>query len=50
MAEAISRVSIDVDELPELNTQVAIAGSTKHQEVGGVACVAIAAGVIIAMQ
>ena len=40
-------VRLDVDELPELETEVAIAGSCKQQEVGGVVCLGIAAGIAI---
>jgi hypothetical protein len=41
------RIRLKVEDLPELDTEVAIFGSSKHQEVGGVACVAVAAGVLI---
>lgn len=40
---------IAVEELPELETAVAISGSAKQQEVGGVVCLALAAGVAIAV-
>ncbi len=40
-------VRLDVDELPELETEVAISGSCKHQEVGGVLCLSIAAGIAV---
>jgi hypothetical protein len=40
-------VRLDVDELPELETEVAISGSCKQQEVGGVLCLGIAAGIAI---
>lgn len=32
---------IDIDELPELETAVAVHGSALRQEVGGDACIAI---------
>jgi len=38
---------IDLDQLPELETEVGIAGSARRQEVGGPICVAIAAGIAI---
>ena len=43
----MNQVRFDVDELPELATEVAIAGSTKQQEVGGPACLGVAAGIAI---
>jgi hypothetical protein len=36
-----------VEELPELDTEVAISGSVKQQEVGGGACLGLAAGIAI---
>jgi hypothetical protein len=36
-----------VEDLPELETEVAVAGSTKQQEVGGFACLGVAAGIAI---
>ena len=41
------KVQLEVEELPELETEVAISGSIRQQEVGGVACMAIAAGIAI---
>ena len=41
------RIRLDVEELPELETEVAISGSSKQQEVGGIACLVIAAGVAL---
>jgi hypothetical protein len=43
----MDRIRFAVEELPELETQVAIAGSTKQQEVGGAVCLSIAAGIAI---
>jgi hypothetical protein len=43
----MNQVRFNVDELPELETEVAIAGSTKQQEVGGPACLGVAAGIAI---
>lgn len=34
----MNRVNLIVEELPELETEVAVSGSVKQQEVGGVAC------------
>ena len=36
-----------VEELPELDTEVAIAGSVKQQEVGGPLCLGVAGGIAI---
>jgi hypothetical protein len=36
-----------VEELPELETEVAIAGTAKQQEVGGGFCLGVAAGIAI---
>jgi len=38
---------LDVEQLPELATEVAISGSAKQQEVGGMTCLGIAAGIAI---
>lgn len=43
----MDKVFIEVEELPELETEVGISGSTKQQEVGGGACVGVMAGVAI---
>lgn len=40
-------IRFDVAELPELATEVAISGAVKQQEVGGVVCLAVAAGIAI---
>lgn len=40
-------IRLDVEELPELATEVAISGAVKQQEVGGAACLTIAAGIAI---
>ena len=40
-------IRLDVDELPELQTEVALAGSSEQQEVGGGFCAGIAAGIAI---
>lgn len=41
------RLRLNVETLPELETQVALSGSSKQQEVGGGVCVGIAAGIAI---
>lgn len=43
----MEKIIIAVDELPELDTEVAISGSMKQQEVGGGICFGIAAGIAI---
>jgi hypothetical protein len=43
----MEKVRLEVEELPELQTEVAISGSVKQQEVGGAVCLGIAAGIAI---
>jgi hypothetical protein len=45
----MEKVRITVEELPELETEVAISGSVKQQEVGGGVCLSIAAGIAVYM-
>lgn len=40
-------VQLEVESLPELETEVAISGSVKQQEVGGAVCLGIAAGIAV---
>ncbi len=40
--ENMDITEIDIDELPELETEIGIFGSTAQNEVGGQACVHIA--------
>ena len=40
-------VRFDVDQLPELETSVGVAGSAKQQEVGGPVCIGFLVGVAI---
>jgi hypothetical protein len=47
MIKSRETIRLDVDSLPELATEVAIAGSTKQQEVGGGVCLGIAAGIAV---
>ena len=37
----------EVEDLPELATEVAVAGSAKQQEVGGMICLSVATGIAI---
>lgn len=41
------KIRLEVEELPELDTQVAVSGSSRQQEVGGGVCVAIGGGIAI---
>jgi hypothetical protein len=43
----MDKIRLTVEELPELETEVAISGSVKQQEVGSFACLGIAAGVAL---
>ena len=43
----MDKFRMTVEELPELATEVAISGSVKQQEVGGVVCLGIAAGIAV---
>lgn len=43
----MDKVRFSVEELPELETEVAISGSVKQQEVGGGVCLGIAAGIAL---
>ena len=43
----MEKICIVVEELPELETEVGIAGSAKQQEVGAAFCLGIAAGIAI---
>ena len=43
----MEKLCMTVEELPELDTAVAISGSAKQQEVGGGWCLGIAAGIAI---
>ena len=47
MNKVVEMVRLEADELPELDTEVAISGSAKQQEVGGSICLGIAAGIAI---
>ena len=43
----MDKVRLEVEELPELETQVGISGSVKQQEVGGAICLTLGAGIAI---
>lgn len=43
----MDKFRIAVEELPELETEVAISGSVKQQEVGGGICLGVAAGIAL---
>ena len=43
----MDKIRFTVEELPELETEVAISGSVKQQEVGAVNCHGVAAGIAI---
>ena len=45
----MNKIHVMVEELPELETEVGIAGSVKQQEVGAIICLGIAAGIAIYM-
>jgi hypothetical protein len=43
----MDKVRLAVEDLPELDTEVAISGSVKQQEVGGGLCLGVAAGIAL---
>ena len=43
----MDKIRFEVEDLPELATEVAISGSVKQQEVGGGICLGIAAGIAL---
>ncbi len=43
----MEKIRFEVEDLPELATEVAVSGSTKQQEVGGMICLSVAAGIAI---
>lgn len=45
----MNKIRIEVEELPELETEVALSGSVKQQEVFGGVCLGIALGIAIYM-
>ena len=47
MIHSRKMIRLKVEELPELETEVAISGSSKQQEVGGGICLGVAAGIAL---
>ena len=45
--KTMDNIRFVVEELPELDTEVGIAGSVKQQEVGALICLGVAAGIAI---
>jgi hypothetical protein len=45
--KSMDKLRMEVEELPELDTAVAISGSVKQQEVGGGLCLTIAAAIAV---
>jgi len=43
----MEKVRFQVEELPELETEVALAGSARQQEVSGTFCLGVAAGIAV---
>jgi O-acetyl-ADP-ribose deacetylase (regulator of RNase III) len=43
----MDKIRIAVEELPELETEVAVSGAVKQQEVGGGICLCIAVGMTV---
>ena len=43
----MDKIRLEVEDLPELETEVAISGCAKQQEVGGAVCLSIAAGIAV---
>ena len=43
----MEKIRITVEDLPELETAVAIAGSVKQQEVGGLLCMGVLGGIAV---
>lgn len=47
MKNSTDPIRLNVADLPELTTEVALSGAVKQQEVGGGACLAVAAGIAL---
>jgi hypothetical protein len=45
----MDKIRITVEELPELETEVALAGSVQRQEVGGAICLLVLAGIVVGL-
>ena len=47
MGKKFEVIRFDLEDLPELKTEVAISGSAKQQEVGGGVCLGVVVGLAI---
>jgi len=47
MSTNLDAIRFEVEDLPELATEVALSGSVRQQEVGGGVCLGVAAGIAI---
>lgn len=45
----MDKIRMTVEELPELETEVAVSGAVKQQEVGALVCLCVAAGIALGM-
>jgi hypothetical protein len=45
----MEKLQIVTEELPELDTEVALSGAVKQQEVGGAICLTLMAGIAIGL-
>lgn len=45
----MDKFRIEVEELPELETEVAVSGSVKQQEVGGWVCLGLSIGIALGL-
>jgi len=45
----MDKIRFTVEELPELETEVAVSGAVKQQEVGGFICLCVAAGIVVGL-
>ena len=45
----MDKIRITVEELPELETEVGIAGAVRQKEVGAILCLGVAAGIMIVL-
>jgi hypothetical protein len=45
----MDKIRMTVEELPELETEVAVSGAVKQQEVGGFLCLCLAAGIALGL-
>ena len=43
----MDKIRMAVEELPELETEVALAGSVQRQEVGGAICIIMVLGIVM---